>query len=79
MRTTLNLDDDLVARAKAVAALRGRSLTSLLEDALRAVLEREASAEVAERAVLPVDVGRLRSGVSLDDNAALRDLMDDLA
>lgn len=79
MRTTLKLDDELVARAKAVAAMRGRSLTSLLEDALRAILEQEASSPIRATASLPVDQGSLRPGITLDDNAALRDLMDDIA
>ncbi|PZF85109.1 DUF6364 family protein [Jiangella anatolica] len=78
MRTTLNLDDDLVARAKALAARRGRSLTSLMEDALRAVLDREGRPPKASTVDLPIGSGRLRRGVSLDDNAATRDLMDDL-
>lgn len=78
MRTTLNLDDDLVARAKALAARRGRSLTSLMEDALRAVLDREGKPSRAPAIDLPVGTGRLRVGVSLDDSAATRDLMDDL-
>lgn len=78
MRTTLNLDDDLVARAKALAARRGRSLTSLMEDALRAVLEREKGVMSTPTVALPVGSGRLRPGTSLDDNTALRDLMDDV-
>jgi plasmid stability protein len=78
MRTTLNLDDDLVARAKALAARRGRALTSLMEDALRAVLEREGRPAKSSAVELPVGSGRLRPGVSLNDNVSLRDLMDDL-
>jgi plasmid stability protein len=39
MRTTLNLPDGLVAQAKARAAASGRTLTSLVEEGLRLVLE----------------------------------------
>ena len=39
MRTTLNLADGLVERAKARAAATGRTLTSLVEEGLRLVLE----------------------------------------
>ncbi len=39
MRTTLNLPDGLVAQAKAQAAASGRTLTSLIEEGLRLVLE----------------------------------------
>lgn len=40
MRTTLNLPDGLVAQAKARAAASGRTLTSLIEEGLRLVLDR---------------------------------------
>ena len=39
MRTTLNLPDGLVTQAKARAAWSGRTLTSLVEEGLRLVLE----------------------------------------
>ena len=35
MKTTLDLDDELLVRAKALAAREGRSLTGLIEDGLR--------------------------------------------
>lgn len=38
MRTTLDLNDDLMREAKARAAHEGRTLTSLIEDGLRLVL-----------------------------------------
>lgn len=38
MKTTLNLDDELLAKAKRRAAERGLTLTRLVEDGLRAVL-----------------------------------------
>lgn len=38
MRTTLDLNDDLMREAKARAAREGRTLTSLIEDGLRLVL-----------------------------------------
>ncbi|MGH3995546.1 MAG: hypothetical protein ACRDSN_24150 [Pseudonocardiaceae bacterium] len=41
MRTTLNLPDGLVAQAKIRAAERGRTLTSLVEEGLRLVLEQQ--------------------------------------
>ncbi len=39
MRTTLNLPDGLVEAAKAKAAAEGRTLTSVVEEGIRAVLE----------------------------------------
>ncbi|MGH3905181.1 MAG: hypothetical protein ACRDTE_13480 [Pseudonocardiaceae bacterium] len=41
MRTTLNLPDGLVAQAKIRAAESGRTLTSLVEEGLRLVLEQQ--------------------------------------
>jgi hypothetical protein len=38
MRTTLDIDDTLHRRAKELAARTGRSLTSVIEDALRDAL-----------------------------------------
>jgi len=76
MRTTINIDDALLAEAKQVAARTGRSLTDVVEDALRESLHRRH--RTARRAVeLPVfgEEG-LQPGVDLDDSAALLDLME---
>jgi hypothetical protein len=76
MRTTINIDDALLAEAKQVAARTGRSLTDVVEDALRESLHRRQ--RTTRRAVeLPVfgEEG-LQPGVDLDDSAALLDLMD---
>jgi hypothetical protein len=51
MRTTLNLDDELVTAAKVVAVKRRTTLTAVIEEALRAALE----AEEEEPLDLPVD------------------------
>jgi plasmid stability protein len=75
MRTTINLDDDLLAEAKLVAARTGRSLTAVVEDALRESLRRR---HLPGREVVKPPVfgeGGLQPGVDLDDSAALLDLM----
>lgn len=41
MRTTINLPDGLAAEAKARAAAKGRTFTSLVEEGLRSVLAHE--------------------------------------
>ena len=76
MRTTINLDDALLAEAKQVAARTGRSLTAVVEDALRESLHRRH--RTVRRAVeLPVfGAGGVQPGVDLDDSAALLDLME---
>jgi hypothetical protein len=76
MRTTINLDDDLLAEAKQVAARTGRSLAAVVEDALRESLHRRH--HTVRRVVeLPVfGEGGVRPGVDIDDSAALLDLME---
>ena len=76
MRTTLNLDDELVRRAREVAARTGSTLTRLIEDALRQSLERRSSAPVEPLDVPTVGGRGLQPGVDLDDSASLLDLME---
>ena len=75
MRTTIRIDDELLAEAKLRAARSGRTLTAVVEDALRAAFARRASVP-EERPELPVHRGsRLLPGVDLDDSASLLDHM----
>jgi len=75
MRTTITIDDALLVEAKTRAATSGRTLSQVIEDALRAAMART-SADV-RRPELPVFRGRrLLPGVDLDDTAALLDRMD---
>lgn len=77
MRTTVRLDDELLRAAKTRAAETGRTLTAILEEALRAYLAR-ADSTPREGLELPVSaaVGGTLPGVDLDDTAALYDVMD---
>lgn len=76
MRTTVRLDDDLLAEAKALAARTGRTLTQVIEDSLRESLSR-APAGKSRRVKLPVvRGGRLRPGVNLDSMSELLDIME---
>ena len=76
MRTTIKIDDALLAKAKRQAAERGSTLNAIVEDALReSFARREATGN--ERTKLPVFRGsRLQPGVDLDDSSALLDLME---
>jgi hypothetical protein len=77
MRTTVRLDDEVLARAKETAARTGRTLTAVIEDALRESFAREAAGGDRRRPELPTFGGRgLQDGVDLDDTAALLELMD---
>jgi plasmid stability protein len=76
MRTTLNLDDELVAAAKQRAAEESRTLTSIVEDGLRAVLHGQR--EPRPRVVLPTSGGDgPATGLDLDDWSAVRDRLDE--
>ena len=80
MRTTIKIDDALLAAAKARAAQSGRTLNAVVEDALREALGRRDRAERPPRVQLPTFAGsRLRPGVDLDDGAALLELMEGAA
>jgi hypothetical protein len=77
MRTTIDLDDRLLVAAKQRAAADGRTLRSLVEEALRARL----ALRPRETVVEPLPVHRparpgTHPGVDLTDNVAVRDLMD---
>jgi hypothetical protein len=77
VRTTIRLDDDLLARAKELAARTGRTLTAVIEDALRAALAQSRPRRGAERLTLPTyGSGGVLPGVDLDDSASLLDAME---
>jgi len=77
-RTTLNLDDSVMAQAKAEALRTGRTLTTFIEDAIRQVLYRGKKPAKAEPFDWPIhDLGSPLPGVDLNNSAALLDLMDE--
>ena len=78
MRTTIRLDDDLLTAAKKLAVESGRTLTAVIEDALRQTFSRRKASGNAAPAKLPVALGGgvLQPGVDLDDSAALLELME---
>lgn len=77
VRTTIYLDNDLLAEAKRAAAERGTTLTGLIEDAVRAALARRKPPQDRSKARLPVFRGKgLQPGIDLDDSSGLLDLMD---
>lgn len=76
MRTTMNLSDDLMRRVKQEAAARGTTVTALVDEALRRLLE-DRNDEADVRVRLPVVSGRgPLPGVDLHDNASLADLVE---
>ena len=77
-RTTVRLPPDLMARAKRKAAAEGRTLTSLIEDGLRAVVAESGKPEKRRRVVLPVSkaAGGLMPGIDISNSAALQEIDD---
>jgi hypothetical protein len=75
----VRLEDALLTEAKKCAAAQGRSLTAVIEDALREVLSRKGSAPTAKgKIIFPTFKGRgLKAGVDLDSAAALLDVMEE--
>jgi Family of unknown function (DUF6364) len=78
MKTTLNLNDDLVAQAKAVATKERISLTKMIEEGLVLRLRRRRSRSARKLADLPVSSkrGGLRSGIDATSNQSLFDAAD---
>lgn len=80
MRTTVNIDDHLLAEAKVLAARTSRSLGAVLDDALRTMFRRNADQVAREEFRLPTHgAGGLQPGVDLDDKEALAELLGDNA
>jgi predicted transcriptional regulator len=80
MRTTIRLPDDLLRRAKQLAAETDRTLTRVIEDALREILGRRRGDRVASRPVKLTSVGRGTAfdDIDLDNTASLLDRMEGL-
>jgi hypothetical protein len=78
MRTTLQIDDQLFRAAKKAAAESGRTLTAVVEDALRQALAVRSQPTAIDDFKLPVlRLGNPLPGVDLDNTAELLDLMDE--
>jgi predicted transcriptional regulator len=74
---TIRLDDQLHAEAKRWAAETGRTLSAVIEDALREVLARRKIAAKTERIrLISLRAGVLQPGVNLDNSAELLDIME---
>ncbi len=75
MRTTFDLNDELVERAKQQAARERTTLKAIVERALRTHLARRPLTRTYRLRWRP-ERGRLQPGVRLDDREALFDVMD---
>jgi hypothetical protein len=79
MRTTINLPDELILRAKKAASERDTTLTEIIADALREALSKKPHKNGRrDFKVIASGSGGLYPGVDLDDTSALLDIMDGL-
>jgi len=76
MRTTIRIKDDLLKRAKRRAAEEGRTLTSVIEDALALVMAKP-KASRRGRVELPVSKasGGVLPGIDLNRSGELEEAM----
>jgi hypothetical protein len=79
MKTTLDLNDQLLADAKVLAAQQRTSLTRLIEEGLQLRLRAQAQARGRSRPKLPVFKGRggLVAGVDALSNKAMLEALGD--
>jgi hypothetical protein len=80
VRTTVTIDDSLYRQARTLAAARDCTVGSVIEEALRSHLQGLRDAQAAGQTLLPplpTFSGRARPGISIDDNAAVRDVLDE--
>jgi Family of unknown function (DUF6364) len=79
MKTTLDINDQLLADAKSLAAQQRTSLTRLIEEGLQLRLRAKAAGAGRMRGRLPVFKGRggLVAGVDATSNKALLAALDD--
>ncbi len=76
MKTTLNLDDELLRSAKRMAVDRGVTLTQVVEEALAAAVLRPPETASFKLHWQPVK-GQRRTSVDVADRVALHDFMED--
>jgi hypothetical protein len=76
MRTTLDVDDALIRKAKTRAAAEGTTLTSVIEEALRQYFARPRPKDKPFRLRLLIKRGRPVAGVNIADRDALYERME---
>ena len=77
MRTTIRLDDQLLAEIKQLANQSEKTMTAIIEEALRLMIaQRKQSAKRTPIKLVTFDGNGLQACVDLDDSAALLDLME---
>ena len=77
MRTTIRINDELIRKAKIRAAETDRTLTEVIEDALRKEIDETGTGIESQQVSIPTaGAGGVLPGVDLDDTSSLVDRMD---
>jgi len=77
MKTTIEIDDRLLARARRHASARGMTLRAVVEEALRARLAAKPEARARYSFSPPTVRGSRPPAIDVADRNALYDLLDD--
>lgn len=77
MRTTINIDEEIYIEAKKFAVESKKTLTAVIEDALRNVLIKK-TIEKTPVSIITMKGKGLKHGVVLDNSQSLNDIMDGL-
>jgi hypothetical protein len=77
MRTTISIDDRLLDEVRRRAAESRKTVSEVIEDAVRESLLRRDDAQRRPFRVRTFHAGGYQPGVDLDDNAAVLALMDE--
>jgi len=77
MKTTLEIDDRLLERAKRHASAHGTTLRAVVEEALRARLAPRPEGQARYRFSPPIVAGSAPPAVDIADRSALYDVLDE--
>lgn len=77
MRTTIRIDDDLYREVKAKAARSGRTIASVLEDAVRVGLSVFTQTAAGRYVLRPLGGGGPRPGIDLSSNSSVQEALDE--
>lgn len=77
MRTTINVDEQILIRTKAEALAKGKTIGTIIENALHQYFLKQDGLPAPRPAPLPTFKGvGLQPGVDLDSSASLMDVME---
>ena len=76
MRTTLTIDDPIIARLKETAATSGKSFKQVVNETLRTGLDRRVTEPATQYRLSPTPLGQPQAGINLDKALDLADKLE---